>query len=206
MILLRQILYASIDMLAAAIPLIPVMIVLNFVRFRSGKRTAVYVVFALYLAAMGALVGLPNVQYVRFGPNVNLVPFRDFWADIRNCCLNVALFVPLGIFLPCLWRKFRSLGATVFHGLCLSLVIEVLQIFISRASDVNDLMANTAGTMIGYILGRWLIKTFRISGRTDRDLPWIYGAVFGVMFFVQPFISNYFWHLIYEYNLLGGIL
>lgn len=206
MIFLRQILFASIDMLAAAIPLVPLMVLLNVTRFKNGKRTAVYTVFALYLAAMGALVGLPNVQYVRFGPNVNLVPFRDLGADFRNVCLNMTLFVPLGIFLPCLWRKFRSLWATAFHGLCLSVVIEVLQIFISRASDVNDLMANTLGTAVGYIIGRWLVKTFHISGRTDRDLPWIYGAVVAVMFFVQPFISNWFWHMIYEYNLLGGIL
>lgn len=206
LILLRRVLFASVDVLAAAIPLIPVMILLNAVRFRCGKRAAAYTVFALYLAAIGTLVGLPNVQYMRFGPNVNLVPFRDFGADFGNNCLNIALFVPLGIFLPCLWRKFRSCGATVFHGLVLSLVIEVLQIFVSRATDVNDLIANTIGTVAGYIIGMALVRTLRLPGKTDRDLPWIYGAVLAVMFFVQPFISNWFWHMIYEYNWVGGIL
>ncbi|MDO5400470.1 MAG: VanZ family protein [Eubacteriales bacterium] len=198
LILVRRILFTSVDVLAAAVPLVPVMIVLNFIRFRNGRRTAAYILFGLYLAAVAALVGLPSVVYVRFGPNLNLVPFRDLAADLGNCCMNMALFVPLGIFLPCLWRKYRSLGATAFHGLCLSLTIEVMQIFVSRASDVNDLIFNTAGTAVGCFLGKWLVKTLRISGRTDRDLPWVYGAVFGVMFFLQPFVSNFFWDFLLE--------
>lgn len=195
MILIRQLLYASVDMIAAAIPLIPMMILLNRAKFHNGKRTAVYTLLALYLGTMGALVGLPNVAYVRLGGNFNLIPFRGMIADLRNGMLNVLLFVPLGIFLPCLWQKFRSLKAIALEGFWISLVIEVLQIFTYRATDVNDLIHNTLGAVLGYGISRLLTRNHP-GAENSRERFWVYGAVAVAAFFIQPLIANFFWSII----------
>ena len=82
------------------------------------------------------------------------------FSDCKNSLLNVLLFVPLGFFLPLFWKKFSAFGYTLLFGFCTSLLIELLQIFTFRATDVNDLMTNTVGTVLGYLLARIVLKLF----------------------------------------------
>ena len=70
-------------------------------------------------------------------------------------------FVPLGLLLPVLTKARKS---TLLWGLGLSLYIEVSQfIFGTGVSEVEDLILNTAGTGIGYLIylgGRRLQERF----------------------------------------------
>lgn len=190
---MRRILSTLVEVAAAAIPLTPLLLACNARYFHSGKRTAVYLLFALYLAAVCALVGLPNICYVRLDLHLNLIPFRGLGNDLKNFCLNIMLFIPLGIFLPCLWRRYRSLEKTALHGLCVSAVVEILQIFTFRATDVDDLLSNVMGTVLGFFIGKALIRLFQIPGREDKDLRVLYILVLAVAFFIQPVLSNVIW-------------
>ena len=136
----------------ASILLIPAFAVLNKRCFHDRNRTILYLVFALYLAAIDAVVGLPNIQFIRFEPNINLKPFQYMFSDYENSFLNVLLFMPLGFFLPVLWQRFRKLRWTVLFGFCTSLLIETLQLFTFRATDVDDLILNTMGVVLGYCM------------------------------------------------------
>lgn len=185
-----------VEMAAAAIPLLPLLILCNALIFHNGKRTAVYALFGLYLATVFALAGLPSIYFVHFEPSGNFVPFRGLFDDLKNFCLNILLFVPLGAFLPCLWQKYRSLKRAALHGLLVSGGIEFMQIFTYRATDVDDLIANAAGTVLGFLIGRAVVRLFRIPGEDNRDLAILYGLVLAVMLLVQPGISNLFWHFI----------
>ena len=62
------------------------------------------------------------------------------------------VFIPLGIFLP-MASRYRSFFTTMFAGFVLSLCIEVFQ-FITRVGsfDVDDLLLNTIGGVIGHII------------------------------------------------------
>lgn len=191
-----QIILILVEMAAAATGLIPLLIGCNALYFRSWKRTAIYGLFALYLATVCALVGLPNVYYVRFELSGNLIPFRGLLDDLKNFCLNIALFVPLGVFLPCLWKKYRSLGRTALHGLCVSGAIEFLQIFTFRATDVDDLISNVTGTVLGFFIGKLLVRCFWIPGGETKDLWILYALVLVVAVFLQPLLSNLFWGLL----------
>ena len=72
---------------------------------------------------------------------------------------NLIWFVPLGILLPLLTKVQRS---TILWGFLLSLYIEVSQyIFGTGVSEVEDLILNTAGTVIGYGLFLLLRKVWR---------------------------------------------
>ena len=182
----------------AAIILIPTFWLLNRYCFRNSRRAVCYLIMSLYLAAVDAVVGLPSLLYIRFDQNINLVPFAYMFSDYRNSLLNVLLFVPLGFLLPVLWKRFRSLLWTGLFGLSFSLSIELLQLLTLRATDVNDLMTNTTGTILGWLLGRLVLRLFpsiRSSWKTG-ELAIVFGVTFAVMFLAQPFLAEIIWNLI----------
>jgi hypothetical protein len=71
--------------------------------------------------------------------------------------LNILLFVPLGAGLGLYGIRFRS---AVFLALACTCLIEALQFFVvpGRYASSRDILANFAGALIGYLLGRhWRI-------------------------------------------------
>lgn len=190
---------AGLDAAVAAVLLIPFFLILNVLFFHSLKKTALYTVFAIYLAAVYLVVGLPNVTYIRFEPNFNFVPFGDMASDLSGTLLNVLLFVPLGLFTAALWESFRNVGKNVLFGFSVSLGIELMQMLTFRATDVNDLITNTLGSLIGWVLGCALLKLCPglscTGGRKDPTI--VFYAVFGIMFFIYPFIAPLIWNILY---------
>lgn len=92
-----------------------------------------------------------------FPLRVNLVPLvylfdYDNARDIVwNVAGNAAMFIPTGVVLPIVYRRLNSLWKVAAAGSFISLCIEILQLpFPSRASDVDDLILNTLGVVIGY--------------------------------------------------------
>lgn len=88
---------------------------------------------------------------------LNLVPFvkmtdHDTNFDILlNIIGNFAMFIPTGIITPLIYKNLRTLKKTLLTGLLLSLCIELVQLpFAVRATDVDDLILNTAGCLAGY--------------------------------------------------------
>ena len=184
--------YATgIETAAASTILIPILFLYQIFIFCNIKKTAAYIIFTLYLTAMCFLVGFPSAAGIKIGWSYNFIPLYGMLTDITNSCLNVLLFIPLGIFVPCLWPVYRSMIKTVGLGLMTSLGIEILQIFTFRATDINDLITNAAGTLAGYLIGRMIIKMIpQLDGLECRkgELYLLYGTVVMVMFFFQPFI------------------
>lgn len=92
------------------------------------------------------------VQAFQLEPSVIIIWREDF----RQLVFNMLLFVPAGAFLAGFWRV--SLKRAVFIGFCGSLVIELLQLsgllFLYpvpyRYFEVDDLITNTIGTLIGF--------------------------------------------------------
>ena len=183
----------GIETAAASAILIPILFLYQIFIFHNIKKTAAYIIFILYLTAMCFLVGFPSVTGIKIGWSYNFIPLYGMLNDITNSYLNVLLFIPLGIFVPCLWPEYRSMMKTVGLGLMTSLGIEILQIFTFRATDINDVITNVAGTMIGYLIGRLIIKRFpqlNWLGCKERELYLLYATVVVVMFFSQPFIQS----------------
>ena len=183
----------GIETAAASAILIPILFLYQILIFHNIKKTAAYIIFILYLTAMCLLVGFPSVTGIKIGWSYNFIPLYGMLNDITNSYLNVLLFIPLGIFVPCLWPEYRSMMKIVGLGLTTSLGIEILQIFTFRATDINDVITNVAGTMIGYSIGRLIINRFpqlNWLGCKERELYLLYATVGVVMFFSQPFIQS----------------
>lgn len=195
---MHRLLSTGLETIASAFAIIPIFLYLYKVRFHCRKTTIVYSMFALYLCAIYAVAGLPNILYMRFDLRMNMIPFAYMFSDRQSSILNVLLFVPMGIFLPVLWQKFHNAFKTILFGLMISVFIECMQIFTLRATDINDLMTNTLGTAFGYCVGTIFIKIrplpFPAAKVTDFSL--ILGLVFCVMFFLHPFLSRIFWGIL----------
>lgn len=132
------------------------------------------VLFVIYLAGLcyflffaenyGRIIGQENYRY-------NLVPFREierFWTyrgelgihSLYNLAGNVLGFMPAGFFIPILWKNKRGFLFTVCVTFEMSLLVEILQLVFRVGSfDVDDLILNTLGGILGYLLltfvGKW---------------------------------------------------
>lgn len=182
------------DAAIAAVVLVPLFLLLDTHYFHNRNRTWFYILFAVYLSGMFAVVGLPDIRYVRFDPHFNFTPFEYMFSDYKSSILNVLLFLPLGFFLPVFWTHFTRLHRTAAFGFWVSFLIETLQIFTRRASDINDLITNTAGTLVGWCIARIMLHF--VPGikpkENTQEVYLICAAAFGVMFFIHPFLSGVF--------------
>jgi len=67
---------------------------------------------------------------------------------------NIALFIPFGLLLALGWSRLKTWHLAVL-GLVTSGAIEFVQLFLpTRFSTVSDLVANTAGAVVGCLLVR----------------------------------------------------
>ena len=106
-----------------------------------------------------------------FPPRINLIPMvylldYEFRREaLINVIGNTAMFVPLGIIWPRVFRKLDTPGKVIAAGVGFSLCIEILQLpFFDRVSDVDDLLLNSLGFLIGYGLYRIVHKAIKKSG------------------------------------------
>ena len=187
-----------IEILISMLILFPVFSVLHKTRFHNIKKTILYFVFATYLAAVYLFVGMPTLQFMRFELSLTLTPFLPMIADFKNTILNIILFIPLGIMLPFLWKKYDTLRETLFFGFLMSLAIELLQILTYRATDINDLIANTIGAVLGYFVFRiisFIIPPITKFASRKNEITIVMLSVFAVMFFLQPYLATLYYKI-----------
>ena len=90
-------------------------------------------------------------------PRINLIPFVRlfdypvFREALINFLGNTAMFIPLGVVWPSIFRKLDTHGKVIAAGVGYSLLIEIVQLpFFDRVSDVDDLILNSLGFVLGY--------------------------------------------------------
>ena len=84
-------------------------------------------------------------------PLVHLLDYNNARDIVWNIVGNITMFIPSGIVLPFVYKKLNSFGKVAAAGAFISLCIEILQLpFASRASDIDDLILNTLGVLVGY--------------------------------------------------------
>ena len=132
----------------------------------SGWHTAGVFLFAFLLAGILTLTGVPAFQEFHFDANINMIPMVEFFSNSRQYFENTLLFMPLGFLVPLLWRREQMVEKTVSIGFLFSLFIEAAQLFSFRATDIDDLLMNTMGTWLGYLLFLAINRIFpRTCGR-----------------------------------------
>lgn len=148
---------------------------------------AVYICAVFYFTGTGTLYDL-LLRGLKISPEqFNLLPFMDDDIDIIAYLQNILLFIPLGLFLPVLWKKFRKIGYTIMTGFSFSLLIETSQLLNNRRTDIDDLILNTLGTVIGFFVSLLFCKIFR-SFRTSQK----YYALEPVIYILVMFAGRFF--------------
>jgi len=144
-------------------------------------REIVMFLFAVFLVGLASQTIIPGV--VSNGSHsMNFVPFKFIYKIYTEVFLNknvsyllinimgnIILFIPIGFVVPLLWRVSRRM--TMVIGFLSSLFIEVCQLFLLRGTDVDDLLLNAFGVMLGILIYRTLqkhrvgvVEKFKITG------------------------------------------
>lgn len=75
------------------------------------------------------------------------------WIAFYNLAGNVIGFIPFGFILPVMHRGMKHFWLVLMLGFGLSLLVETLQLVLKVGCfDVDDLLLNTLGAVIGYLL------------------------------------------------------
>lgn len=181
---------------------------------RAGKvdfwREVTVTLFFVYLVVLSYQTFAPFNFYVAGGwrREPNLVPLTSLLRSIRvgmsyqgnsefehfyqalvllNFLGNVAVFIPIGIFLPVLFKRVQTWWGVMLGGLLISLSIETVQTFLpERVFDIDDLILNTTGALVGYwifrLLGliRPLRAFFERIGEAGKPKPVRFILLFGI--------------------------
>jgi glycopeptide antibiotics resistance protein len=126
---------------------------------------AVYLVILFYFTLFWTAANVKDARTY-----LNLVPFRSIdslirrkgWASLFDLDItgNILAFVPLGLLLPLLSMRLRRASLIGLISFALSSFIETLQyISNTRYTDIDDIILNTMGSIMGY-LAYCLFKRF----------------------------------------------
>lgn len=126
----------------------------------------------LLFARPGFAEGIPYADQLR--SKLNLIPFRTLRLFVRlldsghppyvraaviNLAGNVVMFIPLGIFLPRLWEGLRRFRKVLLSAALIIIAVELIQLFTLVGScDIDDLILNLIGTVIGYAVCQYKRK------------------------------------------------
>ena len=174
-------------------------------RIPKVKMSVLSFLLFYYLCIMVShVVGIPTISEITrlislkiplFNPSINLMLFEDGLS--MNFIMNIMLFVPFGLLCPLISNSFRRIGRTLLAGFGLSFIIEASQLFtLYRISDINDLIANTAGALIGYMLFALFVrlklaKPYAVRRLSDRDYTVYIIAAAVVCAFVLGFFCDF---------------
>ena len=116
------------------------------------------------------LHGLAASKRLNLIPLITLTP-----KDVKTSLLNILLFVPFGFLLPFI-TKFR-MRIVVVTGALFSIAIELTQLVTGllakltfRVADINDVIFDTAGAAVGYILFIGLMRMYRHTSYNRKML------------------------------------
>lgn len=121
----------------------------------------IYLVAVFLLTLSPCILSISSVFSHPYQPMM-MQPFRDIVAGYENAdwqvVLNVILFIPLGFLLPEI-RKV-NIKHILLVSFTISLSIELVQplLNVSRCSDITDIICNTLGGLLGYIIYKQIKK------------------------------------------------
>ena len=121
----------------------------------------VYLMCMVYFLFFSEQLGRGNSREYRYNLTVfaEIKRYIRYWKKIGdfnvllNLFGNVVCFMPFGFVLPILSNSQRSVLKVTFLTMLCSIAVEVIQLVTMTGScDVDDVILNTAGGFLGYIM------------------------------------------------------
>ena len=108
---------------------------------------------------------------INYVPFVNLLDYPEAASIPLNVVGNTVMFIPVGIVWPSVYKELKTHKAVIAAGMGFSLCIEILQLpFFQRVSDVDDLILNTIGFSVGYLIYLWVKKCMKKAKGAKKDI------------------------------------
>ncbi len=129
-------------------------------------REAVINLFFIYFLAViyftffkyGMLgISFNKSRYLNLVPLIETIKmftgnFMGLGNSLYNVVGNILLFVPLGFFIPLLFKNGEDLRKVLMYGFIGSLLVEVIQYFTAiNITDIDDIIFNTLGAGLGFV-------------------------------------------------------
>ena len=128
------------------------------------RRPVTFTVLVTYAFAVAAVTVFPIIvrppEFWLGEPWWTVIHWIPFYVDPASMVLNVVMLIPYGVLLPLLWPGTGTVRRIALLAFGTSATIELIQLILGltlysrRTVDVNDLIANTAGALLGLVMLR----------------------------------------------------
>ena len=198
-IFMEFIIFNIYGLLTVLLPAILAFAIFCKIEKRNGKLTSLrhflmICIIGIYIYVIFHFTSTATIYDVlRFGTEhsgqYNLLPFSND-INMMEYLFNVFLFIPFGFLLPLIWTHMSKLIYIILYSISFSLLIEVSQLFNRRHTDIDDLIMNTIGGLLGYLtyklFSHFIKGSYRRLDYTKYE-PLIY---ISVMFMGRFFLYN----------------
>ncbi len=167
--------------------------------FINKKRIIIYkdlfmLMFILYMFLLFELVTTTDFESF----SNNFIPFKeitryDFSSKLfyKNVLGNVLLFIPFGYCVSNILKN-KKIYITAIITFITSISIELIQMNIGRSFDIDDIILNLSGGLVGYLLYKLLEKLKNMLPDFLKK-EWIYNILWIILLVVSIlFIFKYY--------------
>lgn len=152
----------------------------------------IFIIYAL------CLFHVVTYQDVNFGTN-NFIPFKEIFRYdlgtpkfIKNIIGNIIMFIPFGFFAS-YFLKSKKISIPLILTIILTTTIETVQYYIGRVFDIDDIILNIVGGILGYLL--FIIMDFlqnKIPGLKNNHILNLLIIIIIVIIVIYGFDINIF--------------
>lgn len=172
------------EILSSLLPLFVALMIFRVAQKKKGitfskGNLLMIVVFSIYVYGVyhftGAGTIYDGIRYQFELPyQINIIPFSKE-IDIVSYLLNILLFIPLGVIVPIVWKKMQKLTNVIGIGFFFTILIEISQLLNNRRTDIDDIILNILGAVIGYGIFKLFNKItkskFQVNSPLTNELP-----------------------------------
>lgn len=138
------------------------------------RREIFITVFAIYIIWLASQTVIPHMEWIdggfvvsipdKYVTKFNYIPFaaiidalRKIFIDVNLYYViylvgNILVFIPIGFFSGLLATRKIKFGYVTLISFLSSVFIETVQVFLARMVDIDDVILNTLGGVIGYVI------------------------------------------------------
>ena len=157
-------------------------------------KDLMYLIFILYMFLLFELVTTTDFESY----SNNFIPFKEimrykYTSNLfyKNVLGNVLLFIPFGYFVNNMLKN-KKVFISIIVTLITSLSIEIIQMNIGRSFDIDDIILNVCGRIIGYLIYKCKEKLKTITPEFLKK-TWIYNILWIIILVLSSiFLLNYY--------------
>ncbi|ELC8464115.1 VanZ family protein (plasmid) [Clostridium perfringens] len=156
---------------------------MNNIKINKEFKIAIYLIFIVYILLLikillfkngdafsllnfiGKKSFLEKISYAQLIPfdtiKIFIFDSPSYLVSIENLFGNIVIFCPMGFLIPLLFKKIHNVISTFIISFGISLTIELIQLLTGLGFfDVDDIILNVLGGIIGYLILKILMKVF----------------------------------------------